>query len=128
MGSFRSQFGQLPRIPAQTPLFHESGNKICVRFRLLHICSRHTPSGPTSAVRFLRYAETLLGLVLLTAPTAGTLAAAQSTSPADSPTTTAQNPSTDASQQKPGRVTTTVIVHGEVKDNYLSDAGTAGQS
>ena len=29
-------------------------------------------------------------------------------------------------QQKPDRVTTTVVVHGEVKDDYLSDAGTAG--
>ncbi len=32
----------------------------------------------------------------------------------------------EASQQKPARVTTTVIVHGEVKDDYLSDAVTAG--
>ena len=34
-----------------------------------------------------------------------------------------QQPSTD--QQKPGRVTTTVVVHGEVKDDYLSDNATA---
>jgi iron complex outermembrane receptor protein len=36
-----------------------------------------------------------------------------------------QNPPDNTSQQKPGRVTTTVVVHGEVKDDYLSDAGTA---
>ena len=35
---------------------------------------------------------------------------------------TQQMPPANASQQKPDRVTTTVIVHGEVKDDYLSDA------
>jgi iron complex outermembrane receptor protein len=64
-------------------------------------------------------------MLLLTTSTAGTLAA-QSASPTASPTTTAQKASTDASQQKPDRVTTTVVVHGDVKDNYLSDAATAG--
>jgi iron complex outermembrane receptor protein len=64
-------------------------------------------------------------MVLLTTSTAGTLAA-QSAVPTPSPTTTAQKASTDASQQKPDRVTTTVVVHGDVKDNYLSDAATAG--
>jgi iron complex outermembrane receptor protein len=73
----------------------------------------------------LRLAEAFLGMLLLTTSTAGTLAA-QSASPTASPTTTAQKASTDASQQKPDRVTTTVVVHGDVKDNYLSDAATAG--
>ena len=36
-----------------------------------------------------------------------------------------QNPATTPSQQKPDRVTTTVVVHGEVKDDYLSDAASA---
>ena len=72
-----------------------------------------------------RLAQAFLGMVLLTTATAGTLAA-QNASPTPSPTPTAQQPSTDASQQKPDRVTTTVVVHGEVKDDYLSDAATAG--
>jgi outer membrane receptor for monomeric catechols len=33
----------------------------------------------------------------------------------------AQNPVAEA-QEKPARVTTTVVVHAEVKDNYLSDS------
>ena len=36
-----------------------------------------------------------------------------------------QNPPASPAQQKPDRVTTTVVVHGEVKDDYLSDAGIA---
>ena len=39
---------------------------------------------------------------------------------------TPQKPAGDAAQTKPQRVTTTVVVHGEVKDDYLSDAVTAG--
>ena len=35
----------------------------------------------------------------------------------------AQPAAPDKAQQKPDRVTTTVVVHGEVKDDYLSDAG-----
>jgi iron complex outermembrane receptor protein len=35
-------------------------------------------------------------------------------------------PTTSPSQQKPDRVTTTVVVHGDLKDDYLTDAGTAG--
>ncbi|MGA8088625.1 MAG: TonB-dependent receptor [Terracidiphilus sp.] len=62
-------------------------------------------------------------MLLLITP-AGAFVSAQ-TSPAPSNSPTAQNATTNASQQKPGRVTTTVVVHGEVKDNYLSDAGTA---
>ena len=59
------------------------------------------------------------------------LAWAQSTTPAtsDAQTPSAPTPAeyraADASQQKPDRVTTTVVVHGEVKDDYLSDAATA---
>lgn len=37
----------------------------------------------------------------------------------------AEKPSTQPAQQKPERVTTTVVVHGEVKDDYLSDPRTA---
>ena len=47
---------------------------------------------------------------------------------AQSPTPTtsqAQTPAPDQSQQKPDRVTTTVVVHGEVKDDYLSNAASA---
>jgi iron complex outermembrane receptor protein len=36
-----------------------------------------------------------------------------------------QNPPANPSSQKPDRVTTTVVVHGEVKDDYLSDAASA---
>ena len=61
---------------------------------------------------------------------AGSFCRAQSTTPAasDSQTPSAptqQIPPANASQQKPDRVTTTVVVHGEVKDDYLSDAATS---
>src|SRR3984957_2520449 len=36
-----------------------------------------------------------------------------------------QNPAPNPAQQKPDRVTTTVVVHGEVKDDYLSDDASA---
>jgi iron complex outermembrane receptor protein len=49
--------------------------------------------------------------------------AAETQKPAD---TARQRPAVEAAQQKPERVTTTVVVHGEVKDDYLSDAATAG--
>jgi len=50
---------------------------------------------------------------------------AQTTPPASSPQTTAsaQQSPQDSSQKMPDRVTTTVVVHGEVKDDYLSDTG-----
>ena len=56
---------------------------------------------------------------------AGSRAAAQNASPGPSPTPNApaQQNNQDNSLQKPGRVTTTVVVHGEVKDDYLSDTG-----
>ncbi len=70
------------------------------------------------------FVKAVLGVVLFSfAAATGAFTSAQSTSPSAS--STAPNPSANAPQQKPGRVTTTVIVHGEVKDNYLSDAGTA---
>ena len=53
---------------------------------------------------------------------------AQGVSPASSPTQAqaalSQPNAQDKSQQKPDRVTTTVVVHGEVKDDYLPDTGT----
>ena len=61
---------------------------------------------------------------------AGSFCWAQSTTPeaSDSQTPNAPTPQVspaNASQQKPDRVTTTVVVHGEVKDDYLSDAATS---
>jgi iron complex outermembrane receptor protein len=47
---------------------------------------------------------------------------AQTAAPAP---TDAQKP-TETTPQKPARVTTTVVVHGEVKDDYLSDSLSAG--
>jgi len=49
---------------------------------------------------------------------------AQSTAPAPTPASTpAQQNTQNQSQQKLDRVTTTVVVHGQVKDDYLSEAG-----
>jgi iron complex outermembrane receptor protein len=45
---------------------------------------------------------------------------------AQSPTQPAGAPKPAATAQLPQRVTTTVVVHGEVKDDYLSDAVTVG--
>jgi iron complex outermembrane receptor protein len=45
-------------------------------------------------------------------------------SPSSATQTNAQNPA--PAQQKPAPVTTTVIVHGEVEDNYLPESVTAG--
>ena len=44
--------------------------------------------------------------------------------PTQAPHTNAQNPA--PAQQKPAPVTTTVIVHGEVEDNYLPESVTVG--
>jgi iron complex outermembrane recepter protein len=45
------------------------------------------------------------------------------TSPeAQNPNAPAQNPAANPSQRVPDRVTTTVVVHGEVKDDYFSDS------
>lgn len=57
----------------------------------------------------------------------GLSAFAQSASdpaPAPAQTPTQQN-TPDKQQEKPGRVTTTVVVHGEVKDEYLPDSGSS---
>jgi iron complex outermembrane receptor protein len=58
----------------------------------------------------------------------GSCAWAQSKTPARSdgqPTNTRTEQIANAPQQKPDRVTTTVVVHGEVKDDYLSDTATS---
>ena len=94
---------------------------------------RALPSSPHSPgqrlprrLRFacVRFASTFAGVLLFSSAAPGTFASAQSPSPAPS-TVPLLHPSTSESQQKPGRVTTTVVVHGEVKDDYLSDAVTA---
>ena len=61
---------------------------------------------------------------------AGSFCWAQGTMPVTSDAQTPNAPSqqippANASQPKPDRVTTTVVVHGEVKDDYLSDAATS---
>ncbi len=73
-----------------------------------------------------RFAKAFLAVALLTAASTAPFLSAQNKLPTPATTPTAQEPPLDASQQKPGRVTTTVVVHGEVKNDYLSDAGTAG--
>src|ERR1700761_380442 len=56
---------------------------------------------------------------------AGSPLRAQSSSSAPSPnqaqTAPSKSDTQEKSQQKPDRVTTTVVVHGEVKDDYLAD-------
>jgi len=48
-------------------------------------------------------------------------------SPAQTPANAPSAPSNSASaQEKPARVTTTVVVHGEVKDDYLPESVTVG--
>ena len=84
---------------------------------------QHRPRWAASTSR-LRFATTFLGVFLFSTVLVGPLVSAQST-PSPSTTLTAQDPTTNASQQKPDRVTTTVVVHGEAKDDYLADAGTA---
>ncbi len=54
------------------------------------------------------------------------LIASRASAQTATPNTSApQNPPANSAQQKPDRVTTTVVVHGEVKDDYLSDTGIA---
>ena len=77
-----------------------------------------------------RLARTSIWLMLSVLALGGATAWAQSSTPATSQAQTPsaadpQNPAADLSQQKPGRVTTTVVVHGEVKDDYLSNAASA---
>lgn len=64
------------------------------------------------------------GMVLLLG--AGTVAAQSPTSPPDNQTQTAQAQSTASPAQVVPPVTTTVVVHGDVKDNYLPETVTAG--
>jgi len=81
-----------------------------------------------SSSSFRRTGSLLAGVFLLacclavpsTAQTA--LETPQNLAPA--PQTNAQNPA--PAQQKPAPVTTTVIVHGEVQDNYLPESVTVG--
>src|SRR5579863_3514941 len=70
-------------------------------------------------------AQMLLCASLLVIAAEGTFTSAQTTSPSPAVVASAQSSASDTSQQKPGRVTTTVVVHGELKDDYRSDAGTA---
>ena len=84
---------------------------------------QHRPRWAASTSR-LRFATTFLGVFLFSTVLVGPFVSAQST-PSPSTTLAAQDPTTNASQQKPDRVTTTVVVHGEAKDDYLTDAGTA---
>jgi iron complex outermembrane receptor protein len=74
----------------------------------------------------VRLRDAFLGVLLFSLAAVGTISSAQSAPSAPSTPPAAQKQAADASQQKPGRVTTTVVVHGEVKDDYLSDAGTVG--
>jgi iron complex outermembrane receptor protein len=93
-------------------------------------------SGKTSSL-FRRAHCALVSTFLLTSFVALALHAqtAQSNSSSAMQTNAAQNPAPDsqtnaqspsAAQQKPARVTTTVVVHGEVEDNYLSESVTVG--
>jgi iron complex outermembrane receptor protein len=70
--------------------------------------------------------RTVLCFALFVYGFAGVRGSAQSTAPAPSNPQTQTAPTQpnagDKSQQKPDRVTTTVVVHGEVKDDYLSDS------
>jgi iron complex outermembrane receptor protein len=68
----------------------------------------------------------MLSIFVLGCSTAWT----QSPTPTNSEAQTAiaprpQNPTANPSQQMPDRVTTTVVVHGEVKDDYFSDSASA---
>ena len=74
-----------------------------------------------------RLERTSLWLIISIFVIGGFIARAQSPSPATPGAQTPnasepQNPASNPSQQKPDRVTTTVVVHGEVKDDYFSDS------
>jgi iron complex outermembrane recepter protein len=81
----------------------------------------------SSAVLVARDRQTLLrtvpasfaGAILLSLCLAAPIAAQQNPAPAP------QNSQTPA-QQKPASVTTTVVVHGEIEDNYLPESVTVG--
>ena len=78
-----------------------------------------TWSGRWFPWRHLAALALVLSAAVISAQNPAPPAEPQSNLPAQS-NPTAQNP-----PQKPERVTTTVVVHGEVKDDYLSDAGSA---
>ena len=56
----------------------------------------------------------------------GFSSAVQTSAPKHAPDSETSAQSPDAAQQKPAPVTTTVIVHGEVEDNYLPESVTVG--
>jgi iron complex outermembrane recepter protein len=73
-----------------------------------------------------RLERALLWLMLSIFALGCSAAFAQSPTPtspeAQNPNAPAQNPAANPSQRVPDRVTTTVVVHGEVKDDYFSDS------
>jgi len=71
---------------------------------------------------FLRLAALLSFCGMLSASSAP----AQNTTPTQGSTAQGATQNAETSQQKIGRVTTTVVVHGEMKDAYLSDSTSAG--
>ncbi|MGD0347490.1 MAG: TonB-dependent siderophore receptor [Terracidiphilus sp.] len=77
------------------------------------------PESPSRTVLSSLVGAFLLSLCLAAPLTAQTVP--QNSAPAQQP---AQNPA--PAQQKPAPVTTTVVVHGEVEDNYLPESVTTG--
>ncbi len=68
----------------------------------------------------------IVGILALTRSCAWAQSATPAPASAQTPSApTQQMPPASTSQQKPDRVTTTVVVHGEVKDDYLSDAASS---
>lgn len=66
----------------------------------------------------------LFSMALLMGALMGSPLSAQSTAPASAEPQTQPASAQEKSQQKLDRVTTTVVVHGQVKDDYLSDSTT----
>lgn len=107
---------------------------MCARASLFAKAGGKPSSNPTSPRRANRrrpvdpfeIAKSFLCVAGFLCTLAGLRAFSQSASAAPSTApqaATAQPNSQSRSPQTPGRVTTTVVVHGEVKDDYLSDAG-----
>jgi iron complex outermembrane receptor protein len=80
-----------------------------------------SPSGPEGSKDRLFKRSTFSWLTGVIVCCGTLIAVAQSNS---NPQDTSQRPA-EAAQQQIERVTTTVVVHGEVKDNYLSDTASA---
>ena len=74
----------------------------------------------------LRVATDSLFFMLFASALGGSCASAQNATPSPANAPAPQEPTTGSTQQKPDRVTTTVVVHGDVKDNYLSDNASGG--